>query len=227
MRQVAERAVVGKQLYDPGFPGPFIAWADRMGFSVPKVLKEKVQAYGHFIGDWTTLHDDLKAKYDTLAIKLATSTAKATALNGLQEKSSKQYRELSEQSSALIARGIAKLAERDATIKELEGEVEDLKRKLAAAPPEKPLGQREGDTLRKLVIGLAMVAYAYDPKTARSEVAAEIVSDLNQRGLAISDDTVRKHLKEAAQLLPPVDAPERRNHAEPVEVEGRCLAGSD
>jgi hypothetical protein len=51
MREVAQRAVQWKQLYDPGYPGSFIVWAERMGYAVPKELKEKAEAYGQFIGD--------------------------------------------------------------------------------------------------------------------------------------------------------------------------------
>jgi hypothetical protein len=43
-----------------------------------------------------------------------------------------------------------------------------------------------------------------------SKVVAEIVSNLLELGLELSDDTVRRHLKEAAELLPPPSAPERQ-----------------
>jgi len=211
MREVAKRAVQWKQLYDPGYPGSFIVWAERMGYAVPKELKEKAEAYGQFIGDWKTNYDDLKANYDTLAREHATSSDKAiTALNDLQAKWSKMYRELGDQSSATIARGTAGLLERNATIKALNAEIEELKQKLAAVPAEKPLGQREADSLRKLVIGMAIAGYSFDPVANRSEVVAEIVNDLQKQGLTLSDDTVRKHLKESAELLPQPDAPERQ-----------------
>lgn len=211
MREVAERAVQWKQLYDPGYPGSFIVWAERMGYAVPKELKEKAEAYGQFIRDWKTNYDDLKANYDTLAIEHATSSDKAiTALNDLQASWSKMYRELGDQSSATIARGTAGLLERNATIKALNSEIEELKQKLAAVPAEKPLGQREADSLRKLVIGMAIAGYSFDPVANRSEVIAEIVNDLQKQGLTLSDDTVRKHLKESAELLPQPDAPERK-----------------
>ena len=55
----------------------------------------------------------------------------------------------------------------------------------------------------KLVIGMAVKGYVYDPKAARSDSVAEIVKDLALVGVPLDDDTVRKWLREAAELLPP------------------------
>ena len=60
---------------------------------------------------------------------------------------------------------------------------------------------RERDTLLKLVLGMALAGYRYDPQAARSAVATEIAGDLVKHGLAVSDDTVRNYLKEAAATL--------------------------
>jgi hypothetical protein len=67
---------------------------------------------------------------------------------------------------------------------------------------DKPLGARERDSLLKLVIGLAIGGYGYDPKARRSENPAEIASDLAKLDLALDTDTIRKWLREAAELLP-------------------------
>lgn len=68
---------------------------------------------------------------------------------------------------------------------------------------DKPLGTRERDTLLKLVIGMAMGGYSYDPNQTKSDVLREIVDDLARRGIAVSDDTVRKYLKEASDKVLP------------------------
>jgi hypothetical protein len=62
---------------------------------------------------------------------------------------------------------------------------------------------KERETVLKLIIGMAIKGYAYNPALARSEVPAEITSDVHKLGLSIDQDTVRKWLKEAAQVLPP------------------------
>lgn len=68
------------------------------------------------------------------------------------------------------------------------------------------LPTRERDTLLKLVIGLAMSGYSFDPAAARSEVPKEIVGDLSRLGISIDGDTVRKYLKEAVQKVLPATA---------------------
>jgi len=57
--------------------------------------------------------------------------------------------------------------------------------------------------LLKLVIGMAVRGYVYDPKAARSDSVTEIVKDLALVGVPLDDDTVRKWLREAAEQLPP------------------------
>jgi hypothetical protein len=71
---------------------------------------------------------------------------------------------------------------------------------------EKSLSTRERDTLLKLVVGMAIKGYTFDPKAGRSNVPAEIASDLEKLGIGLSDDTVRKWLKEASNsVLPKAD----------------------
>ena len=65
---------------------------------------------------------------------------------------------------------------------------------------------RERDSLLKLFIGMAVKGYAYDPKAARSSVASEISIDLQLLGLSLSDDTIRKYLRDGAEILPPSEA---------------------
>jgi hypothetical protein len=72
------------------------------------------------------------------------------------------------------------------------------KNKEAAGLATSPLGTRECGTLLKLVLGMALGGYAYDPKASRSTVPREIVDDLQKHGISISDDTVRHWLTTAA-----------------------------
>ena len=64
-------------------------------------------------------------------------------------------------------------------------------------------GTRERETLLKLVIGMAVEAYRHDPSAGRSTAPGEIAEDLAKHGLSVTDDTIRKYLKEAAiKVLP-------------------------
>lgn len=81
----------------------------------------------------------------------------------------------------------------------------DLEQSFASTPvagTEKALSTRERDTLYKIIIGLAMDGHGYRPGDKRSTVAREVSAKLSELGIAVSDDTVRKYIKEAEQLLP-------------------------
>jgi hypothetical protein len=65
-----------------------------------------------------------------------------------------------------------------------------------------PLDPRERESLLKLVIGMAIGGYSYEPNAKRSTIVGEIVSDLLLAGMSISEDTVRRHLASGKELLP-------------------------
>lgn len=68
--------------------------------------------------------------------------------------------------------------------------------------PKTELGNRERQTLLKIIIGMATDGYGYDPNALRSPFPKELEGILDGVGISVSDDTIRKWLKEAAQHLP-------------------------
>lgn len=64
------------------------------------------------------------------------------------------------------------------------------------------LEPRERESLLKMVIGLAIGGYGYNPDAQRSKIPKEIRGDLNQQGLDLHEDTIRQYLREAASILP-------------------------
>jgi hypothetical protein len=64
------------------------------------------------------------------------------------------------------------------------------------------IGTRERDSLLKLVLGMAIDGYGFDPKAPRSPTARELSDHLQRLGLSLSDDTIRAYLTEAKALLP-------------------------
>ena len=175
VRDLAIRAKNWKQLYDPVQPGVFLAWAKRNDFSYPEKLEGLVTRYGQNIGDWKTAYDNLKTNYDALQ----------TQFDELTENTKQIGIERDERISALVE-------ERDALL----GLVAEFR---AAG---KPLYPKERESVLKLIIGMAIEGYRYDPSISRSPTTKEITDDLSKVGLPISEDTVRKWLKEAAGLLP-------------------------
>lgn len=57
-------------------------------------------------------------------------------------------------------------------------------------------------TLLRLIIGMAMDSYGYDPNAKKSPLASELESILIQRNMPVTDDTIRKALDEAKAELP-------------------------
>jgi hypothetical protein len=55
----------------------------------------------------------------------------------------------------------------------------------------------------KMIIGMAVAAYKYDPYARRSDRVPKLVGDLELNGVAVSDETARKYLRLGTALLPP------------------------
>lgn len=63
------------------------------------------------------------------------------------------------------------------------------------------IANKERNQLLKLVLGMALDSYGYQPKAKKNEATGQIVSDLAKYGIGIDADTVRKYLKEAAETV--------------------------
>ena len=66
---------------------------------------------------------------------------------------------------------------------------------------EKQLGTSEKNQLLKMILGMAIDSYRYDPVAKKNEATKQIVDDLAKLGISIDADTVRKYLKEAANTV--------------------------
>ncbi|WP_146346726.1 hypothetical protein [Falsiphaeobacter marinintestinus] len=79
----------------------------------------------------------------------------------------------------------------------------------------KAFDPRERKTMLRLIIGLAVAGYRYDPRTTRSSIPKEIRNDLDQLGVNLDLNTIRKYLREGSDFLPSdfysTEAPETKN----------------
>ncbi len=76
-----------------------------------------------------------------------------------------------------------------------------LRCELAAAP--KKLKTREPETILKFRIAAVIDFHGYDPKAARSPIPRQLVVATERFGVQVSDGSVLKWLRAAAELLPP------------------------
>ena len=75
-------------------------------------------------------------------------------------------------------------------------------RESAPIPRSRELKTRERETVLKIMLGMAMRGYGWQPSATRSDAIVEICSDLDSIGLTVHADTIRKFLREATDLLP-------------------------
>lgn len=66
---------------------------------------------------------------------------------------------------------------------------------------EENINPKSRTSLLKIVIGVAVDKYRYDSKANVTYTASQIQSSVERAGLTIDDDTVRRWLREAAELL--------------------------
>ena len=197
-REIVISAIVMRQLRDPTIPAVFLAWAERMQFPIPGNLVDAVRALGHQIADWKSAYDEQKKIADDAVAELLEEQRKHVA--SIRENTSFVAKMREEQET--LTQKSARKVELETKNAELSARIADLE-SAKSHEPEKPLGPRERDSLLKLVLGMAIRGYGYDPKAGRSGTAREIASDLQVSGLALDDDTIRKYLTEAKELLPP------------------------
>lgn len=176
VRQLATRAKNSKQLYDPVYPGIFLAWAKRNDIGYPDELQKLVTKYGQNVADWKTAYDDLKTSFDTLELSFVELTEKTKQIVAERAKITTAWAD-----------------EKDTLLEQI----------MALRAAEKPLNPKERESLLKLIIAMAVEGYGHDPRAGRSTTASEIVGDLDKLGLHLDPDTVRKWLREAAELMSP------------------------
>lgn len=205
---LARRASQWQQLSDPVSPGTILAWAKRNRIAVPQELETAVIAHGHQVVDWKTLYDqsqtELKATREAAKSEIEKSLAFA------QTEAEKSIKVAKEEVEKIRQRAEAELNQKDYQIFGLTKERDDLSARVTEAEiqlsktetAQRPLKTRERDSLLKLVIGLAIGGYKYDPSAKRNNAIADIANDLDTNGVHLDEDTIRKWLQEAAQQLP-------------------------
>jgi hypothetical protein len=170
---LARRAKAVGKLYEHVLPGIYLGWAREMSIEVDPGLVAAVEARGVQIIDWPA---HLKVQREAAERRIAKLEDEITLWKAIVSEEAVRTRKAIEEVSQL--------------------------REAAARREGRSLSTRERESLLKLVIGMAVEGYRYDPGVQRSDRIPEIAEDLEKAGVALDVDTVRKYLKEASQLLP-------------------------
>ena len=187
LRDLAERAKVWKKLYDPVLPTIFLRWAADNEIAVPPDLSAKVERLKGKLVDWKRQYEELQAAFDQL-------NTGYDSFREMYEKHIADWKAVAERKSDLIQAAHLRIAE-------LEGELAAINGPPQAPEPVKPQSLIERQNMLKAIFGMAVRGYSYNPADKRSKTVAEIVSDLELEGIPLSDDTIRRYLKEARDLL--------------------------
>ena len=195
-REIVERARVMGQLWHQTVPGVFIAWAQRMGFALPPELVMAVQDLGVQIADW-------KTAYETKARELSEARAEIGRNDEQQLKIGREHLAVLKD----VGEGWAEVAKKQSeTIEVMKARISTLIQRIAdlenSEPPPKPEpSTRERQSLLKLAIGMAMKKYHYGPALAKNSAISNIATHLRELGIPLDEDTIRKYLNEAKELL--------------------------
>lgn len=120
-----------------------------------------------------------------------------------------QYKELLKSSETLLE--ILKEKEKKLQIsqddnKKLTAELQSVTDQFEKLKNEKILGITDKKSVLKMIYGMAVVGYSWDPEAKSSPATKEITTDINEScNKPITDDTVRKWLKEAKKFADDLD----------------------
>lgn len=187
LRDLTERARVWRKLYDLVLPPIFLKWAEDNEIAIPAELAEKVAKLKGKLVDWKKQYEDTNAACDQLR-------SVYEQLQKMYAQHIADWKGVVEKKSDLIEAAHLRIAE-------LEGELAALNGAPPTPEPAKPQSVIERQNMLKAIFGMAIRGYSYNPADKRSKTVAEIVSDLELEGIPLSDDTIRRYLKEARDLL--------------------------
>jgi DNA repair exonuclease SbcCD ATPase subunit len=197
-RILVTRAKTMGQLWEATVPAIFLAWARRTNFRMPEELENAVTALGNQIADWKTLFDRQVLVSNEMQEKRSTERA---AFIEDSKKLLDRLNEHSERNNALAQNYIDSLEKLKRQNAELQNQLDELE-KTKQEKVAKDLPPRERETVLKLIIGMAVAFYGYDPQSARNSAIGQIRSDLALKGIKMDDGTIRKYLDEAKVLWP-------------------------
>jgi hypothetical protein len=169
-----------------------------MQFPMPDELSVAVKELGRQVADWKSLFDNQLRETEE-AIELAKHLQ--GQYSSEMHRQSKAILEMTELTGAITKKLGTTLEQSRSENRVLTARIEELQRNRSNSNAER-FGTRERESLLKLVIGMAIGGYGYDPMASRSKIVSDIRGDLDRVGLSLDDDTVRKYLAAGKELLP-------------------------
>lgn len=178
LRDLSERAKAWKKLFDPVLPSIFLKWASDNEIAIPQELVEKVEQLKGKLIDWKQQYQELNSSHDEL--------------RSMYDQHIADWKGVAKKQSDLSD-------ERQQRIENLEAELAAARQ--APGSQAKAQSPIERQNMLKTIYVMAVKGYTFDPDGKRSGAVSDIVSDMALEGLPVSEDTIRRYLKEAKDCL--------------------------
>jgi len=211
-----ERAIVWQELPERFSPLQFLTWAHKYKVPVPEALIQCTFVRGEPIHYWHDLCDSLAGRLSSAEADLESSKE---VIAQLQEENDAEAQRTFDEWLANQESLELLTAEHENEIRALNDELAStrhentlLRQELEAPAPESEdasISTTERKSLLTIAIAIAIDGLGYDPRDNRSPIPKQVVDAAQLVGLRLTDDTVRKYLKEATRLKGFV-APEER-----------------
>jgi hypothetical protein len=186
-RALALRAVEMGQLPKLAAPLDYISWTKKVGIEFNPDLEKKVRARCEVRVAHRAVNQHPGPKVLKSLFKIALGMV--MVIDGFNPKAPDRsiYQDIAD----------------DLQIVEFQVGAESVERVLTGAADGSNELSDPGDyeTLTKMVVGIAIKHYNYDPLVKRSQATQKITNDLLLKNITVDADTVRLRLKEAAALL--------------------------
>ncbi|MGY3558690.1 ElaB/YqjD/DUF883 family membrane-anchored ribosome-binding protein [Bradyrhizobium sp. USDA 4463] len=185
LRDLTQRAKAWQKLFDPVLPPIFIKWAEDNEIAIPAQLSEKVSRFRGKLIDWEKEYTELKSAAEGLH-------SSYDRLREMYDQHIADWKKVVQMRDDVIETQHKRIAER-------EEELAAIREAPAVGEPAKLPSSIERQNMLKAIYAMALKGYGYNPEDKRSKVISEIVSDISLAGFSVSDDTIRRYLKEARE----------------------------
>lgn len=175
---LAKREIPWQRLFDPVLPIIFVTWTKENEIEFPAALAEKVIRRSGKLLDWKGEYEKLKNQYDDHIGDWKRIVEK-------QNDALETYRQRIQLLESELAQCQA-----------------DSASKSESAASEKSQSPRERGNMLKVIYAMAVGGYGFDASKERSTLVPDVVKDIALSGLSLSDDTVRRYIRAACELLP-------------------------
>lgn len=194
IEDLIERSVLAGLLDNPLEPSLYLGWCERMGLAPPPELISAVEGLQGARFDFPAAYWRLM---DVHQQALDYNQAWAEAYAVLKSEHEVALERLA-QTETLAMNAFEQL---DAEIAERSAEIESLKIQLAKGTKE--LSPKERESLLKAFLASTIYGLGFDPRATRSPIPGQIAAESERLSIPVSDATVLKWLRAAAEFLPP------------------------